>query len=105
MHWAEADAVIEWEDIVQFRAQRPDVSGYGYPGVGHGFACDERQGYNEAATKEALERTLFFVSQFVVGQGPIKLKNAGSYADMSMKDRKKKKKKAAGGDDMGPPPA
>jgi carboxymethylenebutenolidase len=104
IHWPEEDALIPWEAILQFRQNRPDVSGYGYPGVGHGFACDERSGYDAEATQRAQERTLFFLSQFVVGQGPIKMKNAGSYADMSMKDRKKKKKKAGGGgDDMGPP--
>jgi carboxymethylenebutenolidase len=103
LHWAEDDALIPWEEVVQFRANRPDVTGYTYPGAKHGFACDERDSYNAAAAQEAMERTLFFVSQFVVGQGPIKLKNAGSYADISMKDKKRKKKKAAGGDDMGPP--
>ena len=31
-----------------------------YPGAGHGFNCDDRGSYNEAAAKDAFERTLGF---------------------------------------------
>lgn len=29
-----------------------------YPGAGHGFNCDERDSYDEAAAKDAFDRTL-----------------------------------------------
>lgn len=100
-HWAENDPLIAYDpDVIQFRANRPDVSAYSYPGVGHGFNCDDRDSYNAEAAAKAQERTLFFISQFVVGQGPVQLKNAGFYAQAKTV---KKKKKKSGGDDMGPP--
>ena len=36
-----------------------------YPDAGHGFNCDERDSYNEAAAKEALERTLAWFDKYV----------------------------------------
>ena len=36
-----------------------------YPGAGHGFNCDDRGSYNEAAAKDALDRTLGFFNQHV----------------------------------------
>jgi len=104
VHWAEKDPLITFDpDVVQFRAYRPDVTGYSYPEATHGFNCDDRDSYNAEASAKAMERTLFFISQFVVGQGPIQLKNSGFYAQQ--KTVKKKKKKAGGGGDMGPPDA
>jgi carboxymethylenebutenolidase len=100
LHFGEADAAIPLEEIVQFRANRPDVSAFSYPDVGQGFECEGQAGYNATAAQSALERTLFWISQFVVGQAPIQLKNSGSYAQAKV-DKKKKKKE--GGDDLGPP--
>jgi carboxymethylenebutenolidase len=102
LHFGEADPEIPLEEVIQFRANRPDVSAFSYPDVSHGFDCDGHNGHNADATQAALERTMFWVSQYVVGQGPVQLKNAGSYAQAKT-DKKKKKKE--GGDDMGPPPA
>lgn len=99
LHFAENDALIPLTQVVQFRAYRPDVSAFTYPAV-HGFNCDERESYDESAAVAALDRTLFWISQYVQGQPPIPLKNAGSYAPA--KTEKKKKKKSAG-DDLGPP--
>jgi carboxymethylenebutenolidase len=99
LHFAENDALIPWEDVVQFRAHRPDVSAFSYPSTGHGFACDERDSYNANAAQHALERTLFWISQYVEGQPPIQLKNAGAYAQAKTEKKKKKKESA----DMGPP--
>jgi carboxymethylenebutenolidase len=101
VHFGEADALIPAEDVIQFRANRPDVSSFSYPDAGQGFNCDEQESYNATAAQSALERTLFWLSQFVVGQPPIMLKNAGSYAQA--KAEKKAKKKKEGGDDLGPP--
>ncbi len=36
-----------------------------YPDAGHGFNCDERGSYNEAAAKDAMSRTLSFFKQHV----------------------------------------
>lgn len=99
LHFGEADPLIDFEDVIQFRANRPDVSAFSYA-AGHGFNCNERDSYNEEAAQKARERTLFWISQFVVGQPPVRLKNAGAYAQAKT-DKKKKKK--SGGDDMGPP--
>ncbi|HVX77395.1 MAG TPA: dienelactone hydrolase family protein [Bradyrhizobium sp.] len=100
LHFGENDAQIQLEDITQFRAYRPDVSAFTYPGAAHGFNCDERGSFQEEAARKALERTLFWISQYVEGQAPILLKNAGAYAQAKSE---KKKKKKGGSDDMGPP--
>lgn len=102
LHFGEDDTLLPYEEAWHFRTKRPDVSAFSYPGAGQGFDCEEQGTYNAAAADAALERTLFFVSQFVVGQGPVQLKNAGSYAQAAT-DKKKKKKKTEGGDDLGPP--
>jgi carboxymethylenebutenolidase len=104
-HWAENDPLINFDpDVVQFRAYRPDVSAFSYPEATHGFNCDDRDSFNADASAKAQERTLFFISQFVVGQAPIQLKNSGFYAQQKTV-KKKKKKSTGGGDDMGPPDA
>ena len=100
LHFGESDASISNADVIQFRAHRPDVSAFTYPGAGHGFNCDERDAYQEEAAQAALDRTLFWISQYVEGQAPIALKNAGAYAAAKVE---KKKKPKAGADDMGPP--
>lgn len=100
IHFAENDPFIPAEDVIQFRANRPDVSVYTYA-AGHDFNCDEKDSYNEEAASCALERTLFWISQYVEGQPPVLLKNAGAYAQQKMD---KKKKKTAKDDDMGSPP-
>ncbi len=99
LHFGENDALIPLEAMSQFRAFRPDVSVFSYPGAAHGFNCDQRDSYQEEAAQAALERTLFWISQYVQGQAPIALKNSGAYAQAKVD--KKKKKVAA--DDLGPP--
>ena len=100
LHFGENDPLIPCEEVSQFRAHRPDVSAFSYPGAAHAFNCDDRDSYHDEAAKQALERTLTWISQYVEGQPPILLKNAGAYAQAKV-DKKKKKKEAA--DDMGPP--
>ena len=100
LHFGEQDPLIPFEHVTQFRAHRPEVSAFAYA-AGHGFNCDERDSYNEEAAQKALERTLFWISQYVEGQPRVTLKNAGAYAQQ--KADKKKTKKAAAGDDLGPP--
>jgi carboxymethylenebutenolidase len=98
LHFSEEDPLIPSAEVTQFRASRPDVSAFSYP-AGHGFNCAERSSYNEEAAAKALERTLFWISQYVEGQPPILLKNAGAYA--AAKTEKKKKPAKASAD--GPP--
>jgi carboxymethylenebutenolidase len=100
LHFGENDALIPLEAMSQFRAFRPDVSVFSYPGAAHGFNCDQRDSYQDEAAQKALERSLLWISQYVQGQAPIALKNSGAYAQAKV-DKKKKKKEAAG--DLGPP--
>ncbi len=44
-----------------------DVEIHIYPGAGHGFFCDARESYNEAAAKDAWPRTLAFFQQHLSG--------------------------------------
>lgn len=99
LHFPEDEPTVPAEGIVQFRACHPDVSAFSYPNVKNGFNFDEAEGFDAAAAEKARERTLFWISQFVEGQPPVTLKNAGAYA-LAKVDKKKKK---SGGDDMGPP--
>jgi carboxymethylenebutenolidase len=99
VHFAGNDAAVPSEKIIQFRASRPDVSAFSYPGVGHGFDGDDDGHFDAAAAETARERSLFWISQFVEGQPPVTLKNAGAYAQAKVE----KKKKKAAGDDLGPP--
>ena len=100
LHFGENDPLTLCEEVSQFRAHRPDVSAFSYPGAAHTFNCDDGDSYHDEAAKLALERTLTWISQYVEGQPPILLKNAGAYAQAKV-DKKKKKKETA--DDMGPP--
>ena len=97
LHFGEHDAQIPNESVAALRAQRPDVTAYTYA-AGHGFDCEQRDSYDADAARVALERTLFWISQYVVGQTPVALKNAGAYAQQKVD---KKKKKAS--EDLGPP--
>ena len=42
------------------RAAQPEVKIYVYEGAGHGFGCDERGSFNQAAYDLAQQRTLAF---------------------------------------------
>ena len=99
LHFGESDPELPLETITQFRAWRPDVSAFTYPDAAQGFGCNERGSFRAEAAEKAFERTLFWISQYVEGQRPILLKNAGAYAQA--KTEKKKRKKAD--DDLGPP--
>ncbi|SFI18112.1 dienelactone hydrolase family protein [Bradyrhizobium sp. cf659] len=99
LHFCEGDPELPTEAVTQFRAWRPDVSAFTYPQSVQGFGCGERGSNRQDTAAKALERTLFWISQYVEGQQPILLKNAGAYAQA--KTEKKKKKK--GDDDLGPP--
>lgn len=100
IHFAEQDPAVPEEEIIQFRAWRPDVSAFLYPGATRGFVYSAAPTYNAEAAEKAKERTLYWLSQYVVGQGPVQMKNAGAYAQAKTEKKGKKKPEA---DDMGPP--
>jgi carboxymethylenebutenolidase len=99
LHFGSRDEEIPIDLVMQFRANRPDVSVFDYA-AGHDFNCDERPTFNADAARLALERTLFWTAQYVEGLPPATLKNAGAYAQ----SKTEKKKKLAGDDMVGPPP-
>ena len=65
LHFGDQDQSIPMTDVELIKQKRRDVEIYVYKGAGHGFACDERGSFNEAATKEALSRTLAWLGKYV----------------------------------------
>lgn len=57
MHFGELDAHIPMSDVDKVRAAQPDVDVFVYP-ADHGFNCDHRGSYDQAAAELALSRTL-----------------------------------------------
>lgn len=100
IHFAEADAQVPEEERIQFRARRPDVSAFSYPGAARGFAFPANPAFDATVAETARTRTLGWMAQYVVGAPPAQMKNAGAYAQA--KTEKKGKKKPEG-DDLGPP--
>ena len=47
------------------KQKRSDCDIYVYQGAGHGFSCDERGSYDEAAHKQARDRTLAWFGKYV----------------------------------------
>ncbi len=62
LHFGEKDAHISMSDVDKVRGARPEVEVHVYD-ADHGFNCDHRESYDEAASKLARERTLAFFSQ------------------------------------------
>jgi carboxymethylenebutenolidase len=52
-------------DVDLIKQKRPDCEIHVYQGAGHGFACDERGSYNEAAHKVAWDRTTAWLAKNV----------------------------------------
>ena len=63
-HFGEQDHWIPLDSVHAFQAAQPGVAVHVY-GANHGFNCDQRGSYNEAAAKLARERTLAFLGQHV----------------------------------------
>jgi carboxymethylenebutenolidase len=64
LHFGDQDHSIPLTDVALVKEKRPDCEIYVYH-AGHGFSCDERGSYNEAAHKEALGRTLAWLQKYV----------------------------------------
>ena len=58
-HFGERDGHIPNESVEEFKRKHPDVEVHTYPAQ-HGFNCDQRGSYDEAAAKKARERSLAF---------------------------------------------
>ena len=59
MHFGEHDAGIPLSDVEQIRAAQPGAAVHIYD-AGHGFNCDRRGSYDEAAATLARQRTIEF---------------------------------------------
>ncbi|MBM3570410.1 MAG: hypothetical protein FJX46_16840 [Alphaproteobacteria bacterium] len=62
LHYGEKDAGIPIDQVRAFKAKRTDVTMEIYP-ADHGFNCDHRKQFDNAASKLARERTLAFFGQ------------------------------------------
>jgi carboxymethylenebutenolidase len=66
LHFGEKDASIPMSDVEAIKAKRGgDCEIYVYPDAQHGFNCDERGSYNEAAAKLAWGRSMAFLEKNV----------------------------------------
>ena len=64
LHFGEKDASIPMSDVAIIKAKRSgDCEIYVYPDAQHGFHCDERGSYNEAAAKLAWQRSTAFLEK------------------------------------------
>jgi carboxymethylenebutenolidase len=64
LHFGETDASIPMSDIDIIKQKRGgDCEIYVYAGAGHGFNCDERGSYDEAAAKLAWQRSMAFLEK------------------------------------------
>ncbi len=63
LHFGENDPLIPPEDIQAHREALPTAEIHVWPGVGHGFNCDQREGYSAQASQDALTRTLAFLQK------------------------------------------
>ena len=67
LHFGELDPMIPLADVNEVAAERPEVTVHVYEGADHGFNCDDRSSYHEAAAALALYRTLSFLRAHGVG--------------------------------------
>jgi carboxymethylenebutenolidase len=64
LHFGEKDASIPMSDVELIKSKRGgDCEIYVYPDAQHGFHCDERGSYNEAAAKLAWQRSTAFLEK------------------------------------------
>ncbi|MGE0099872.1 MAG: dienelactone hydrolase family protein [Hydrogenophaga sp.] len=63
-HFGDKDHWIPLDTVEDFRKAHPGVTVHVYE-ANHGFNCDQRGSYNEAAAKLARERSLAFLAQHV----------------------------------------
>lgn len=64
LHFGDKDASIPMTDVEKVKAARKDTTIFVYP-AGHGFNCDERGSYDAGCAKQALDRTMTFLTQHI----------------------------------------
>jgi carboxymethylenebutenolidase len=62
LHFGKRDDHIPAAEVAKVQAAHPEVEIYWYE-AGHGFNCDMRGSYDEKASKEAMARTLAFLTK------------------------------------------
>ena len=62
LHFGNQDRAIPLSDVEKIKPARPELPVYIYD-AGHGFNCDERPSYSEAAASLAFSRTLTFLKE------------------------------------------
>lgn len=60
LHFGENDALIPPEDVEKHREALPGAEIIVWPGVGHGFNCDQRPDFDADTSQQAMTRTLNF---------------------------------------------
>src|SRR5712671_475836 len=65
MHFGEKDQGISMADVAAIKSKRPESEIYTYADASHGFHCDERASYNDAAAKTAWPRSMEFLKKNV----------------------------------------
>ena len=65
MHFGEKDQGIPMTDVEMIKKKQPGAEIYTYPDAPHGFHCDERASFNEAASTAAWPRTMEFLKKHV----------------------------------------
>lgn len=65
MHIGDNDRGVPMREVDDFRNAQPAVGMQIYAGAGHGFNCDQRDGYHANAAREARRRTLSFFDALV----------------------------------------
>jgi carboxymethylenebutenolidase len=63
-HWGEQDQSIPLDKAREFAQAHKEQTHYFYP-AGHGFNCDQRGSYDQAAAALARSRTLEFLARYV----------------------------------------
>jgi carboxymethylenebutenolidase len=64
LHFGDKDMHIPMAHVNEIRKLHPEVEVYDYP-ADHGFHCDERGSWDDAASKKAMERTLAHFKKYV----------------------------------------
>ncbi|TEA77219.1 dienelactone hydrolase family protein [Allopusillimonas ginsengisoli] len=65
MHFGDQDKSIPMSDVNAIKTAQPDVQIIVYEGADHGFGCDHRGSYDEAAYMLAQERSLAFFDRYL----------------------------------------
>ena len=65
LHYGSEDHGIPMSNVEAVRAQRSDIDIYLYQGAGHGFNCNERGSFDEAAAGQAWGRMVDFFAEHV----------------------------------------